>query len=572
MALPVDRSAVRVRAVAFCLAWLLPCLAVQLLFFRTQFTGLVMVDAMDAAQVARHISQGDGFTTSFIRPLSLGLVPRVTSHPDLNNPPLQPLILAVAFNLFGASDRTVGMVSLLFAVLTTAMTYLLGARLLDNHVGALAALLVTLTIGLLKAGVAGIGVSCTAFLLALLFFAVVQHRGTAMWSALCGAIAALAYLTDYGVLLLAAVACALVALSRPARRLQHAALFAAGFLLLNMPWAVRNWSVAGSPIAGMKLYSVAMWGATNPATTLYRQQSPAGAGPITFAAGHLTEVIKKSLLSLNEFESMLATAFGIVLLPLFGIALFTDLGSVGANRLKWAVLLGLVLAGLSAAVGRPRFDFVYCALGVVAALGAMGVVLVLRRRNIGSTATAGAVAALLAVSAYPISLNALPGSRPGKPDRRNLDYIGKALPAKAIVVTDQPWSVAWYANRTAVWLPLAVPPQPDENPNMSIADAADATQSRRFLALEKVGVRPSAIYLSSDLLSYPEAEQVGQWQLLHRVLGGQLQAAAQQQQAPTGLWTPKGWSLAATLPPNDFLLVRAQETAAPAQGSQAKPR
>lgn len=572
MAVPVDRSAVRVRAVAFCLAWLVPCLAVQLWFFRTQFTGLVMVDAMDAAQVARHVSQGDGFTTSFIRPLSLGLVPRVTAHPDLNNPPLQPLILAVAFNLFGASDRTVGMVSLLFAVLTTVMAYLLAVRLLDKYAGALAALLVTLTIGLLKAGVAGIGVSCTAFLLALLFFAVVQHRGTTRWSALCGAIAALAYLTDYGVLLLAAVACGLVVLSQPASRLRHAALFAVGFLLINTPWAVRNWSVAGSPIAGMKLYSVAMWGATNPTTTLYRQQSPAGAGPIAFAAGHLTEVIKKSLLNLNQLESMFATALGIVLLPLFGIALFTDLGSVAANRLKWALLLGLVLAGLSAAVGRPRFDFVYSALGVVAALGATGVVLVLRSRNIGSTARAGAVAALLAVSAYPISLNALPGSRPAKPDHRSAEYIGKALPATAIVATDQPWSVAWYADRTAVWLPLAVPPQPGEDPNMSIADAADATQSRRFLALEKAGIKPSAIYLSSDLQSYPAAEQMGRWQLLHSVLSSQLQAAAQQQKAPTNLWIPQGWSLAATLPPNDFLLVRAQEAAAPAQESQTGPR
>lgn len=567
-----DRSAARVRAVAFHLAWLLPCLAIQFWFFNTQFTGLVMVDAMDAAQVGRHVSQGEGFTTSLIRPLSLGLVPRVISHPDLYNPPLHPLVLAVAFNLFGANDRTAGMVSVLFAILTSAMAYLLAARLLDRYAGALAALLVTLTIGLLKAGVAGLNVSLLAFLLAALFYAIVAHKGTLKWSALCGALAALAYLTDYSVLLLAVPACALLALSQPTSRRRHVAFFIVGFLAVNAPWALRNWAATGNPIGGMKLYSVATWGTTHPVTSLYRQQSAPGAGPVAFAAGHPREVVKKALLSMAEFESMLPAVFGITLLPLFAIALFSDLGSAQANRLKWAVLLGLVLAGLSAAVGRPRFDFVYGALGVVAALGATAAVVVLRDRGISRNATVGAIAFLLVISAYPISLNALPGSRPAKPDRRNLDYIGKALPPSAIVLTDQPWSVAWYADRTAVWLPQALPPQPGEDRGMSIAEAADATQSKGFLALESIGAKPSAIYLSSELQSYSATEQLGRWQLLHSVLSGQLQTAAQQQKAPTDLWTPPGWSLAATLPPNDFLLVRTEGAAAPAGEGQVGRR
>ena len=564
-----DRSAARARAVGFLLAWLLPCLAIQLWFFSAQFTGLVMVDAMDAAQVARHISEGDGFTTSFIRPLSLGIVPRAASHPDLYNPPLHPLVLAVAFNLFGANDRTVGMVSVLFALLTSVMAYLLAARLLDRYAGALAALLVTLTIGLLKAGVAGLNVSLLAFLLAALFYAIVAHKGTLKWSALCGALAALAYLTDYSVLLLAVPACALLALSQPADRRRHVVFFIVGFLAVNAPWALRNWAVAGNPVGGMKLYSVAMWGTTHPVTSLYRQQSASGAGPVVFAAGHPREVVKKALLSMAEFESMFPTVFGIVLLPLFAVALFADLGSAQANRLKWAVLLGLLLAGLSAAAGRPRFDFVYGALGVVAALGATAVVVVLRNRGISRNAATGAVASLLIISAYPISLSALPGSNPAKPDRRNFDYLERALPSDAVILTDQPWAVAWYANRTAVWLPLAVTPQPDQNPNMTMPEAADATQSKGMLSLEKLGIKPSAIYLSSELLRYPAAEQVDRWQFLHSVLSQQLQAAAQQQQAPTDMWAPPGWSLAATLPPNDLLLVRSGIATVPAEQQPA---
>ncbi|MFB3880134.1 MAG: ArnT family glycosyltransferase [Armatimonadota bacterium] len=573
-----DRSAARARAVLFTVAWLLPCLAIQLWFFSAQFTGLVMVDAMDAAQVARHISEGDGFTTSFIRPLSLGIAPHAASHPDLYNPPLHPLVLAVAFNVLGANDRTVGMVSVLFAVLTSVMAYLLGTRLLDKYAGALAAVLATLTIGLLKAGVAGLNVSLLAFLLAALFCAIVAHRRTVRWSAFCGAIAALAYLTDYSVLLVAVPACVLLALSQSADRRRHVAFFVLGFVVINLPWALRNWAVTGNPVGGMKLYSVAMWGTTHPVTSLYRSQSASGAGPVVFAAGHPREVLKKTLLSMGEFESMFGTVFGVILLPLFAIALFADLGSTQANRLKWALLVGLALAGVSAAAGRPRFDFMYGALGVVAAIGATAALVVIRNRALGRNARTGAVISLLAISAYPISLNALPGSKPTKPDRRNFDYLERALPSDAVILTDQPWAVAWYADRKAVWMPLAVTPQPDRNTNMTIFEAADATRSRGMLALEKAGVKPSAIYLSSELQRYPAAEQVGRWQLLHNILSQQVQIAAQasaQQQALPQMWAPPGWTLAATLPPNDLLLVRAGEAvgeiAAAGDGSERAP-
>lgn len=76
-------------------------------------------EAMDTAQVARSISEGQGFTTQFVRPLSIYLVKshnqdRLTStetnsrpdyaqlkgsHPDLANPPVYPLVLAGAMKV-----------------------------------------------------------------------------------------------------------------------------------------------------------------------------------------------------------------------------------------------------------------------------------------------------------------------------------------------------------------------------------------------------------------------------------------------------------------------------------------
>jgi 4-amino-4-deoxy-L-arabinose transferase-like glycosyltransferase len=76
-------------------------------------------EAMDAAQVARNLAEGDGFSTDFIRPFSLTLVKKHNQdqmattnsegrpdfaqvrglHPDLANPPLYPLFLAGAMKV-----------------------------------------------------------------------------------------------------------------------------------------------------------------------------------------------------------------------------------------------------------------------------------------------------------------------------------------------------------------------------------------------------------------------------------------------------------------------------------------
>lgn len=78
------------------------------------FRNMGTQEAMDAAQVGRNLAEGRGFSTQFIRPLSIYIVKRHNqdrmspteetprpdyahlgdSHPDLANPPVYPLVLA----------------------------------------------------------------------------------------------------------------------------------------------------------------------------------------------------------------------------------------------------------------------------------------------------------------------------------------------------------------------------------------------------------------------------------------------------------------------------------------------
>jgi hypothetical protein len=114
-------------------AGLLAIVTLAVFYDAAAFKNLSTQEAMDAAQLARNIAEGRGYTTRFVRPLSIHLVIRsVTNeladlmptkpgvpprpptpeqarlfrlmhlqepHPDLANPPLYPVLLAAALRL-----------------------------------------------------------------------------------------------------------------------------------------------------------------------------------------------------------------------------------------------------------------------------------------------------------------------------------------------------------------------------------------------------------------------------------------------------------------------------------------
>ena len=70
-------------------------------------------EAMDTAQLARNLAGGQGYTTQFIRPVSLYLLGQKTgaasltnAHPDLANAPAWPTLLAGAMRLALAGRRS----------------------------------------------------------------------------------------------------------------------------------------------------------------------------------------------------------------------------------------------------------------------------------------------------------------------------------------------------------------------------------------------------------------------------------------------------------------------------------
>jgi len=566
------------RALLFHLAWLIPCVAIFAWFFSSEFRGLTLPEAMDVGQVGRHISEGEGFTTSFVRPLSLAGVARAERHPDLYNAPLYPLVLAVAFNLFGANDRAVGLVSVLFGLLTALLAYFVGARLVDQRAGALSAVLVSLSTGFLFASVSGVNITLLAFLITLGFYLILRHSGSLRWSIACGVAWGLTCLAEYTAVGLIVPAIVLVVLAQRETRLKHAGAFAVGLVVVLLPWMVRNWIVIGGPLTSLKACSIAAYGTSYPATSLYRYQLEklGSVAPLTFMMGNLGEVGKKLLLNLGALISYLPRLLGLCVLPLVGVALVLDLGSGRANRLKWGLVAGMAVMGAILALTEPSWDRLYGLYGVAAAVGASALVLGLRARQLGRGTAAMAIVGLFALAAFPAAVRALPGQQRSAPDRASVEYLAQALPADAVVVTDEAPAVAWYSDRIAVWIPYALRPTPSADARMLLVDAADATQSDGYKALAQADIEPDAIFLSSGLKGYGATEGVGRWQLLHDFIGQQLDWIRDGRLEGTPQ-VPTGWMLAASLPPRDLLLLRADMVseeagvAAEAEPAEAEP-
>ena len=90
-----------------------------LLYAGNQFSGLRYPEAMDQAQLGRNLLRGDGYTTQFIRPLSIwqllncprwhnAMLDSKIKHPDLMNPPAYPILIGTLFYMVQKGDMWPG--------------------------------------------------------------------------------------------------------------------------------------------------------------------------------------------------------------------------------------------------------------------------------------------------------------------------------------------------------------------------------------------------------------------------------------------------------------------------------
>ena len=360
-------------------------------------------EAMDAAQLARNIAEGRGYTTQFIRPLSLdilrqqGAVSDVelrSEFPDITNPPVYPMLLAglmkvlpfkFEIDLQKANEFERYQPEFLIWLLNQALFFValiqvfrLGEKLFDQPVAWCAALVFLGTELYWKFSTSGL----PTMLLLVLFLALARtlvrleeqgnggvalgggwFAGMALWA---GALAGLGGLTRYGFAWVILPVLVYLGWFMGRHRGRTVAMALLGFLLVMSPWLVRNAQLSGNLFgtAGLALYSQTD---TFPGDTLERTlfYEPSAA-PVNGqdeikvkVADHveLREIankLKRNLrhLLVHELPQFSGSWFAVVCL----VGLVVPFRNRSLHRLRFFLLMTLAVFALGQALGRTHLS------------------------------------------------------------------------------------------------------------------------------------------------------------------------------------------------------------------------
>jgi len=497
-------------------AVLLAVLALALRYDFHAYRNLATPEGMDAAQLARNISEGKGYTTLFIRPLSLYLVqshteagaslsPTNTSfdfahvkaaHPDLANPPVYPVLLAGLMKVLPfhyavetkkpfwsdngkfsryQPDFLIAVFNQILLVAAAGLTFFIARKLFDANVAWLSAVLMVGCELLWRFSVSGL----STMLLLVIFLGLTwcllkseeisrEPQPRANWllglAVLAGLLTGVGALTRYAFGWTIIPVIVFLVLFGGQKKAQHAMAALGACLLVLAPWVVRNFVISGTPF-GTASFAAAETTLLFPQFQLERSVHP--------DLGHLVWLTP-------YLHKLAANGQGILTNGL------TRLGGSWATLLFWA---GLMLSFRSVAVRRLRYFLLFC-LGtfiVVQALGQTQIaaespevnsenllvlltplvfiyavslfLTLLEQMNLPALQLRyPIVAAFTAMSCLPMIFVMLPPKTspvvfpPYYPPE--IQQIAGWMRETELTMSDVPWAVAWYGERQCVWVTL----------------------------------------------------------------------------------------------------------------------
>ena len=467
----------------------------------TLFRGLNSPQAMDQAQIAREIARGNGFATKMIRPVAYYQAEKTARRTvplqgfqDTYHSPLNPLLNAAVLKLIGADkpnswqmsdnemvyplDRVIASVCTLFFLIAIGVNYLLISRIFDPKIAGVCAILMLFCEVFWNYSLSGLPQMLMLLLFSCgLYFA---YRATeastegriAMTPAIvAGIFFTLLALTHWmtvwislGYILYAAIA------FRPRGIVGISIL---GLLLVaGIGPMIRNIDITGSPFgtAFLTLYN----GLGNGTETTVMRNSDLEAEPLVLD-GLIAKVLRTTLTQATDIVPLLA---GIVVAPLFFLALLHPFKRKSIADFRWAILLmwisaafGLAFFGISTRPLDPNQLHLLFA-PIMTAYGLAFISILWTRLDfVGSTPMLQNVHhfIIVGICALPLVL-ALPSkvrtgmhlsNRGGVPHwppyyapaLNNENGVKGFTTPKQVVFSDQPWAVAWYADRISIWLP-----------------------------------------------------------------------------------------------------------------------
>lgn len=483
-------------------------LVVAGLYLFTEARNFSNPEAMDMAQLGRNLATGKGYTTHFIRPQSFQLqrarrVERELSvagflrepHPDISNPPVYPAMLAGLFKVLPARhleslpdnvslrrpfiENAITLFNLAWFALGTFLLYRLATRLFDQSVGLLAAALFLGTEAIWRFCSNGL---TTPFLLVLVLLiadvltrlddsgtepppGVVPPLGRPLrLAALTGLLVGIGFLTRYafGWILAPIVIWMLIS---HVRRTSVAALILLVFSLVAAPWLARNYHLSGR-LLGTASSALTSETLTFPESWQDRHLKTPKNSP------ELTEIrVKLAVTGSELLRNGIGSTAGNWIAFFFFAGLVLPFRKPQLRRLRWFTTGALVLFFFVEALGRTHWGTLVPVINGENQMILLAPLVVLfgtslffsllestefghpllRRLFIGGAWIVFSLPLLTAIlppRTYPL---AEPNYRPDIV-RELCSYIEP----NELMMSDVPWSIAWYGNRDCIWLPLSV--------------------------------------------------------------------------------------------------------------------
>lgn len=479
------------------------------------YKNLSTQEGMDAAQLARNLAQGKGYTTSFVRPFSIYLLKKkaqqarpagsldfvtgtgqMDRHPDLANPPVYPVLLAGLMKVlpfdFKISDHpaqfwTLGgqwaryqpdfLIALFNQLLflgVAVLVFLLARRLFDRPVAWLSALLLLGTELYWRFSVSGLSTvllllifMSLAWCLVLLEAETREPRwgttGLLAPAGLAGLLVGLGGLTRYAFAWLIIPVAVFVVAVCGRRRIIAGLLTLALFGAVLTPWVARNYSVSGEPF-GTSTYAMLETTYLFPEHNLQRSLAPdfsqkPFAGVRAKAFGNLRDIVATDLPKLG----------GTWVSGFFLVGLLLGFQRPGVRRLRYFLMGSLALLAVVQALGRTQLsedspelnseNLLVLVAPLVLVYGVSLFFTLLEQVQLPFRELRYAVIAIFCVVAcLPLLLKFLPPRQfplafpPYYPPL--IQRAGDWTEPDELIMSDIPWAVAWYGQSQSVWATL----------------------------------------------------------------------------------------------------------------------
>ncbi len=463
------------------------------------FRGLDTMQGMEQAQLSREIARGKDFHTKVLRPAAIWQYERdgdkkvdLADMRDTYHSPLNPLVNAMVLKAVGGDDadkwrmqegemvygldRIIAAISVIFFVMAVGLNYLLFSRLFDSKIAAASAALMMLCNLMWEFSKSGLPQMLMLFLFSLaslfIFLAIdakTQNKSGVLQALLGGFCLVLLCLAHWlaiwifvGYLIFATF------YFRP--RGIIAIVLVGLFALLAAYPLMKNQQFSGTIFGTAFLTIYDGLGSTGSEDAIMREDNLAN------QALDLKGMVKKiAFQTLSQTSDIYRYMGSIIVAPIFFLALFHAFRRQAIADFRWVILLMWVFAAIGMAIfglsddQRDSNQLHILFAPIMSAYGLAFFVIVWSRLKLGENASSMKyVPHVLAVviSAGPMLLNlpqqveiaaytsqkGFPHWPPYYPPALNME-LSKLTSSDEIIVTDQPWAVAWYADRTALWLP-----------------------------------------------------------------------------------------------------------------------